>query len=71
MRPRIVAGNWKLNGSRSFATELLDAVAAAPRAAGVELVVLPPVMTAAGVTVLFFLIGPLTEFLAPVFGVEL
>ena len=43
MRPRIVAGNWKLNGSRSFATELLDAVVAAPRAPGVELVVMPPV----------------------------
>lgn len=38
---------------------------------GPLLVVLPPVITAAGVTVLFFLIGPLTEFLAPVFGVEL
>jgi multicomponent Na+:H+ antiporter subunit D len=33
--------------------------------------VLPPVITAAGVTVLFFLIGPLTDFLAPVFGLEL
>ena len=43
MRPRIVAGNWKLNGSRSFARELLDAVVAAPRAPGVELVVMPPV----------------------------
>ena len=43
MRPRIVAGNWKLHGSRAFARELLDAVAAAPRPAGVELVVLPPV----------------------------
>ena len=38
---------------------------------GPLLVVLPPVITAAGVTILFFLIGPLTEFLAPVFGVEL
>ncbi|MDY0022637.1 triose-phosphate isomerase [Arenimonas caeni] len=43
MRQRIVAGNWKLNGSRAFARELLDAVVAAPAAAGVELVVLPPV----------------------------
>ncbi|ODS62499.1 MULTISPECIES: triose-phosphate isomerase [unclassified Arenimonas] len=42
MRQRIVAGNWKLNGSRAFARQLLDAVVAAPRAAGVDLVVLPP-----------------------------
>lgn len=34
-------------------------------------VVLPPVITATGITILFFLIGPLTEFLAPVFDVEL
>ena len=38
---------------------------------GPLLAVLPPVITAAGVTILFFLIGPLTDFLAPVFGVEL
>ncbi|KAA2286199.1 triose-phosphate isomerase [Arenimonas fontis] len=43
MRPRIVAGNWKLNGNRVFARELLDALAAADRPAGVELVILPPV----------------------------
>ncbi|HLU12487.1 MAG TPA: triose-phosphate isomerase [Arenimonas sp.] len=43
MRPKIVAGNWKLNGSRAFARELLDAVVAAQRPAGVELVILPPV----------------------------
>jgi triosephosphate isomerase (TIM) len=41
MRRRIVAGNWKLHGSRGFAKELLGALAAAP-VAGVELVVLPP-----------------------------
>src|SRR5690606_29877624 len=43
MRPKIVAGNWKLNGSRAFARELLDAVVAGERPAGVELVILPPV----------------------------
>ena len=42
MRSRIVAGNWKLHGDRAFARALLDAVAAAPQAAGVSLVVLPP-----------------------------
>ncbi|HAQ35622.1 MAG: cation:proton antiporter [Maricaulis sp.] len=31
------------------------------------LAILPPVITAAGTLVLFFLIGPLTEFLSPVF----
>ncbi|KFN51917.1 hypothetical protein N790_03805 [Arenimonas malthae CC-JY-1] len=43
MRQKIVAGNWKLHGDRAFARDLLDAVVAAPRAAGVELVILPPV----------------------------
>jgi triosephosphate isomerase len=42
MRARIVAGNWKLNGSRGFAAGLLSDVAAALPAAGVEVVVLPP-----------------------------
>ena len=41
MRRRIVAGNWKLHGSRAFATALVGGIAAAP-VAGVELVVLPP-----------------------------
>ena len=41
MRRRIVAGNWKLHGSRDFAGALLDALAATP-VAGVERVVLPP-----------------------------
>ena len=31
MRQKIVAGNWKLHGSRAFARELLDAVVSAPR----------------------------------------
>ena len=42
MRRRIVAGNWKLNGSRAFATELLGGVAAGLPVAGVEVIVLPP-----------------------------
>src|SRR3546814_3946491 len=42
MRRRIVAGNWKLHGSRAFATELLGGVAAGLPMAGVEVVVLPP-----------------------------
>ena len=42
MRPKIVAGNWKLHGDRAFARALMDAIVAAPRAEGVELVVLPP-----------------------------
>jgi triosephosphate isomerase len=43
MRPKIVAGNWKLHGDRASARALLGAVAAAPRADGVEVVILPPV----------------------------
>src|SRR3546814_20974896 len=42
MRRRIVAGNWKLHGSRAFATELLGGLAAGLPMAGVEVVVLPP-----------------------------
>ena len=42
MRRRIVAGNWKLHGSRAFATELMDGVAAGLPIAGVEVVILPP-----------------------------
>src|SRR5690606_4582941 len=42
MRRRIVAGNWKLHGSRAFATELLEGVAAGLPVAGVDVVVLPP-----------------------------
>ncbi len=43
MRPRIIAGNWKLHGDQAFAWALLDEVAAAPAPAGVERVILPPV----------------------------
>ncbi len=42
MRRKIVAGNWKLHGSRQFATELVGQVAAGLPLAGVELVILPP-----------------------------
>jgi triosephosphate isomerase len=42
MRARIVAGNWKLNGSRGFAEGLLSDVAAKLPGAGVDVVVLPP-----------------------------
>ena len=41
MRRRIVAGNWKLHGSRAFATSLVGQVAAA-LPDGVEVIVLPP-----------------------------
>lgn len=42
MRRKIVAGNWKLHGSRQFATELLGQVAAGLPKSGVEVVILPP-----------------------------
>ena len=42
MRRKIVAGNWKLHGSRQFATELVGQVAAGLPLEGVELVILPP-----------------------------
>jgi triosephosphate isomerase len=48
MRTRIVAGNWKLNGSRSLAADLLQQMAAGLPADGVEVVVLPPATLLAG-----------------------
>ena len=42
MRRKIVAGNWKLHGSRAFATELVSAIAAGSPAPGVDVVVMPP-----------------------------
>ena len=42
MRRRIVAGNWKLHGSRAFATALVGQIAAEAPVPGVELLVLPP-----------------------------
>ncbi|WP_066096685.1 triose-phosphate isomerase [Xanthomonas massiliensis] len=41
MRPRIVAGNWKLHGSREFATQLVARIAAGVPD-GAEVVILPP-----------------------------
>lgn len=44
MRKKIAAGNWKLNGSRSFARELLAALDA-PKAEGkAEVLVFPPAL---------------------------
>ena len=42
MRRKIVAGNWKLHGSKAFATELVGAIATALPAPGVDVLVLPP-----------------------------
>ena len=42
MRRRIVAGNWKLHGSRAFIAQWLDGLAGRMPVAGVELLVLPP-----------------------------
>lgn len=41
MRRKIAAGNWKLNGSRAFADELLGALDV-PAGDGVEVLVFPP-----------------------------
>jgi triosephosphate isomerase (TIM) len=42
MRRKIVAGNWKLHGSRDFATGLVAELVAGLPLDGVEMVVLPP-----------------------------
>jgi len=42
MRRKIVAGNWKLHGSRKFALELVAEVAAGLPHEGVEVVIMPP-----------------------------
>lgn len=42
MRRKIVAGNWKLHGTRTFATGLVAEVAAGLPVKDVEIVVLPP-----------------------------
>ena len=42
MRRKIVAGNWKLHGSRAFATALVAELASGIPQASVEVVVLPP-----------------------------
>ncbi len=42
MRRKIVAGNWKLHGSRQFATDLVSDLVASLPVEGVEVVILPP-----------------------------
>ncbi len=42
MRRNIVAGNWKLHGSKAFAAELVTAIAAALPVSAADVVVLPP-----------------------------
>lgn len=42
MRRKIVAGNWKLHGTRAFATDLVGAIASGLAAGGPDVVVLPP-----------------------------
>lgn len=42
MRPRIVAGNWKMNGDRGFAAALVGELAAASLPDGVQAIVMPP-----------------------------
>jgi len=42
MRRKIVAGNWKLHGSREFATQLITDIANGAPDQGVDLVILPP-----------------------------
>ncbi|HDS0924373.1 MULTISPECIES: triose-phosphate isomerase [Stenotrophomonas] len=42
MRRKIVAGNWKLHGSRQFATDLVSDIVASLPKGGVEVVILPP-----------------------------
>lgn len=42
MRRKIVAGNWKLHGTRHFATALVGEVADGLPLAGVEVLILPP-----------------------------
>lgn len=48
MRPRIVAGNWKMNGDRDFATALVGELAGASVPDGVQAIVIPPFPYLAG-----------------------
>jgi len=48
MRPRIVAGNWKMNGDRDFAAALLGELAGASLPDGVQAIVMPPFPYLAG-----------------------
>jgi len=49
MRRKIVAGNWKMHGTRASATALLDAIAAAA-APACEVIVIPPAIYLAELT---------------------
>jgi triosephosphate isomerase len=42
MRQRLVAGNWKMNGSRDSAVKLADAMLQGPDRAGAEVLLCPP-----------------------------
>ncbi len=42
MRRKLVAGNWKLHGTRGFATALMDELVAGLPLDGVDLLILPP-----------------------------
>lgn len=53
MRPRIVAGNWKMNGDAAFAAALLDELCAARVPEGVQLLVMPPSPYLAGMAARF------------------
>ncbi|HEV8076811.1 MAG TPA: triose-phosphate isomerase [Marinobacter sp.] len=44
MRRRIVAGNWKMNGSQNLVTELVGPIAQQVRELGIEVGVLPPAL---------------------------
>lgn len=44
MRRRIVAGNWKMNGSQNLVAELVGPVARQVRELGIEVVVFPPAL---------------------------
>ena len=48
MRPRIVAGNWKMNGDRDFAAALVGELARASLPGNVQAIVMPPFPYLAG-----------------------
>ena len=48
MRPRIVAGNWKMNGDRDFAAALVGELARASLPGSVQAIVMPPFPYLAG-----------------------
>jgi triosephosphate isomerase len=41
MRTKLVAGNWKMHGSRSMASALVDEIVAA-KPAGIDVAIFPP-----------------------------